>query len=357
MAYKRMHLAAKVVYTFNKFYGNFLRDAKNDESIKRVIKENYKVILKTSPEYLEFFWNGLKEHASNIDASNKLLLDVNIFKGVKLSDVIAKLGEKNVVTIWNYIFILSALCMVYDNIADKTTPVSHQEDEQSSIEVSDLTEVTEVNEATEVTEATTENEVMFEKIIKVFGMVQRGEDASCELSDILDDDIRNVLTKISKPVDLSDVPEEKDDLMNMFASIENSKICNLAKEISSEIDVSNLKIESPQDVMKLMDFSGSNNVLGNIIGKVSSKIQEKISTGEIKHEDLLGEAMSMMSLMNKGGGAGGLGGLFNNPMMSEMMKNMKKGKVATKTDVLKRGSTRDKLRRKLEERRKEKDSA
>ena len=80
-------------------------------------------------------------------------------------------------------------------------------------------------------------------------------------------------------------------------------------------------------------------------------MQEKISSGDIKHEDLLSEAMSMMSLMNKGGAAG-LGGLFNNPMMNEMMKNMKKGKVGAKTDVLRRESARDKLRKKLEERRK-----
>lgn len=353
-----MHLATKVVYTFNKFYGNFLRDAKNDEGIKKVIKENYKVIVKVSPDYINFFWSELKPYVSNIDPSNENVMNACVFKGVKVADVVSKLGElseSNVVTVWNYIYILSALAIVYDNIPEKT--VTTEQNTTETVTVDDK-ETDEEPRLEPIEEATSEDEVMFEKIIKVFGMVQRGDDAFSELTEILDDDLRNVLSKISKPNVATD---DKDDLMSMFSTIENSKICNLAKEISSEIDVSNLKIESPQDVMKLMDFSGSNNVLGNIIGKVSTKIQEKISTGEIKHEDLLGEAMSMMSLMNKGGasglgGLGGLSGLFNNPMMGEMMKNMKKGNVAAKTDILKRESTRDKLRKKLEERKKGKDS-
>jgi hypothetical protein len=93
-----------------------------------------------------------------------------------------------------------------------------------------------------------------------------------------------------------------------------------------------------------MDFSSSNNILGNIIGKVSSKMQEKMSKGEMKQEDLIGEAMNMMSMM------GGAQGFFNNPMMADLMKNMKKGKVNPRTDVMRRESTREKLRKKLEER-------
>jgi hypothetical protein len=185
--------------------------------------------------------------------------------------------------------------------------------------------------------------------------------------------------------------------------MENSKICNLAQEISNDIDVSKINIESPDDIMKLLDFSSSNNIMGDIIKKVSSKMHEKISKGELKQEDLFGEAVSMMGKMSTGatggskaggggggaadpfaglasmmsglsgaGGAGGLasmmsglsgaggggtpdiasmmGGLMNNPMMAEMLKAAKKGKVATNTEALKGASSRDRLRKKLEER-------
>ena len=138
-------------------------------------------------------------------------------------------------------------------------------------------------------------------------------------------------------------------------SAKNSKIANLAKEISEEIDVSSIKIEKPEDIMKMMDFSSSNNVMGDIIKKVSSKITDKIQNGDLNQQDLLSEAMGMMSMMGgKGGGAfGGLGDMLNNPMVAEFMKSMKKGKpMNTRTDLVNLSSTRDRLRRKLDEKNK-----
>jgi hypothetical protein len=68
----------------------------------------------------------------------------------------------------------------------------------------------------------------------------------------------------------------------------------------------------------------------------------------------------MMSGLAGAGGAGGgggtpdiasmMGGLMNNPMMAEMLKAAKKGKVATNTEALKGATSRDRLRKKLEER-------
>ena len=104
--------------------------------------------------------------------------------------------------------------------------------------------------------------------------------------------------------------------------------------------------------MKLMDFSGDNNVMGNIIKKVSSKISDKINSGDLKQDDLLGEAMNMMSMMGGKGGMGGLGDMLNNPMIAELMKSMKKGKpMQTRQDVVSKASARDRLRKKLDEKR------
>jgi hypothetical protein len=157
-------------------------------------------------------------------------------------------------------------------------------------------------------------------------------------------------------------------------------ICNLAKEISDEIDVSNLKVDNPEDILKLMDFSSSNNIVGDIIKKVSTKIHDKISNGQLKQEDLFGEAMNMMSMMGSGkGGAGGnmggmggiaemfgkmmgggkggsggmsdimngMSGMMNNPMVAEAMKAMKKGKATMKPDAFKKESAKERLRAKL----------
>jgi hypothetical protein len=197
-----------------------------------------------------------------------------------------------------------------------------------------------------------QSEALFTKVVSALSMIQNGESTGSMLEEIMDDDIKSLLVKISplhKKTDTAGI-----DLGSMFGGIaDGSKICNLAKEISEEIDISNLKIDKPEDIMKMMDFSGSNNVMGDIIKKVSTKITDKISNGELKHDELLNEAMSMMGMMGKGlGGLGGLGDMLNNPMVSEIMKSMKKGKpMQTRTDVVSKQDTRARLRKKLEERR------
>jgi hypothetical protein len=107
-------------------------------------------------------------------------------------------------------------------------------------------------------------------------------------------------------------------------------------------------------------------------------LTDKISKGELNQEDLMGEAMSMMGMLNSGkggaggladmlkgmgglGGLGGLGDIMNNPMFTEMMKMAKKGKTQTKNSNGQRSSknggpsTRDRLRKKLEDRKKQQD--
>ena len=203
---------------------------------------------------------------------------------------------------------------------------------------------------------------MFVKVVKVLSMLQKGEDVSVELEDIIDDDVKSLLSKIQPhQIPIPDTPETPEPA-EFLKGVENSKIGALASEISKDIDVSGLNIEKPEDIGKLLDFSGSNNFLGDIVGKVSSKLTEKISSGEIKQEELISEAMSMMSMLNTGGGIGdilknmgGLGGLANNPMMAEMMKHMKKGKVQTRNQGSS-SSTRDRLRKKLDERKKNQDA-
>lgn len=318
-----MNVREKLVYTFNKFYVDLIKDMKRlSPELKAKVKHIYKVVDKSSDEYISFFCDGMSQYFQNMEPSNEALQSVCIFKNVSVADVLAHIGEKNVIMTWNYLYVLSALGMLFKLVG------AEPDNEEA-------------------------NTLLFDKVVIAIGIIRgRGTaEAAAVLDDILDDDIRGVLSKIEKVDEAENVDEAatggaaaEDDVMKMFAGFENSKICNLAKEISSEIDISNVKLDSQEDIMKLMDFSSSNNILGNIIGKVSSKMQEKMSKGEMKQEDLIGEAMNMMSMM------GGAQGFFNNPMMADLMKNMKKGKVNPRTDVMRRESTREKLRKKLEER-------
>lgn len=324
----------------------FLREIKTiDDDIKKNVKENYKVIVKSSNEYIEFFWSNFSKYDNKISSSNEQLLELEVFKSIPLGSVLEKTGETNKCKVWNYIYILSILSMLY-----YTTPRNvHDSDNQDNLENIDETS----------DNISAEHDTLFGKVINIIGMKLRGENCESDLQDVIDDDIRSLIDKIEQVdaqgdnvSDANTSTSSNDDIFSMFSSLQNSKICNLAKEISSEIDTSDLKLDSPEDIMKLMDFSGGGpNMLSNIIGKVSSKIQNKISNGEIKHEDLLGEAMNMMSMMTKSGIGNSM---FNNPMLSELMKGMKSGKVTPRSDILKKESAKERLRKKFQEKNAEK---
>jgi hypothetical protein len=91
--------------------------------------------------------------------------------------------------------------------------------------------------------------------------------------------------------------------------IEKSSIGKLAKEISSQIDLSDLKMENMSDISQL--FSGDNNAMSSIIQQVSSVMTNKMQSGELNQQELMTEAMSMMGNMNNSG------------MMESMMSMMK----------------------------------
>ena len=280
-----MDISNKITYTFNKFYGNFLREIKSvDGDIKQKIKANYKVIMKNSIDYLTFFWSNFSKYDSSIHLQKSEMLDEQVFKDITLKDILTKIENvsntsSNITMVWNYIYILSVLSILFFNVPTYNKDKVVGDDEIENIDNDEESNDIEVNEYTS----------LFDKVISIINLRLRGEDAMNDISDIVDDDIRNILLKLEKvesPPSIEDQAsssssnnegtQETPDIFNMFSSMNNSKICDLAKEISNEIDTSDLKLESPQDIMKLMDFSNGNNVLSNIIGKVSSKIQNKI---------------------------------------------------------------------------------
>ena len=77
-------------------------------------------------------------------------------------------------------------------------------------------------------------------------------------------------------------------------------------------------MERPEDVFKCMDMNNSNNIVGDILKKVSSKIHQKLASGQLRQDQLLSEAMNMMSSMNGLGGSGGGSADFLQQMFANM---------------------------------------
>ncbi len=112
-------------------------------------------------------------------------------------------------------------------------------------------------------------------------------------------------------------------------------------------------MSNPEDLMNMSNlFSGSNNMLGDIIQTVGTKITQKIQNGEINQEELMSEALNMMGSLNTAGHGdmmsqmmnmmGGMGGMVN---MMGAMGGM--GNVGGNTPTSGNNKTRDRLQKKL----------
>lgn len=181
---------------------------------------------------------------------------------------------------------------------------------------------------------------------------------------------------VSSTEQVSNIDEEAQKLLNVLESMsseetqsgetsskyekmmEESTIGKLAQEIASEINLDSMNlenIENPADIMKC--FKGD--TFMNMVQNVGEKIQTKLTENTIDSNTLLGEAQQMMSML---GGEQLLGGLFNSSLFggnssatqqatqqaAEQVSNMR-GRTDNRTS-----STRDRLKKKLEQRKKNK---
>jgi len=297
----------KIIYAFNKFFSGFVRDVKviNDE-LHGAIKANYKIVDKSSSEYLDVFWENVGEPLMNPEFDLLNNKDVELVKGVTVNMLTS--SESDITSLLNTVYTMAIFAYLSKKVDAE------------------------------------EAEKLFDQAVKILNAFNSSPEAFEDaLDDVIDDDMKALFSRIQPTVpdempSKASVDDAMDDIMGKFG---DGKIASLAKEIAQTINVDDLKIESPADVMKMLDFSKEgNNALGNIVQQVTTAISNKVSSGELKQEDLVKEAMSMM------GSLGGMG--LNNPLFSSMMKNMAGGKASVRKDVLAKMATKDRLRKKLE---------
>lgn len=118
-------------------------------------------------------------------------------------------------------------------------------------------------------------------------------------------------------------------------------IVNLAKEISTEIDIPKelTDVNDPKEILQKMMSQDGQQMIFNMMNKVSSKLNNKIDSGELDADNIQKQAQDCLSdLMNK------------NPGMNEMINKMTSsfipnGTNTTKSD--KNTKTRERLQNKL----------
>lgn len=201
------------------------------------------------------------------------------------------------------------------------------------------------------------SETLVSNVLEVLSRVQAGDAPDEALDGIMEDDVVAVLERLADVTAEMAADRPAPELDDVMKSLESSKIADLAKEISSEIDMSKIaSMENPMDLLNFSNMTDSNSVLGNIVSKVGSKIQSKLANGEMRHDELLSDAVSLLKAFDTQNAFGG------NPLFSSVLDAAKSGKMnfgnfggggAGGGGAAKSGgvSAREKLRQKLERQR------
>lgn len=321
-----------VVFMFNKIYLKLMKEIKHtDADIKSTLKKNYKVFDNKSLEYMDKLIASTQDKkrlfeglfSDNDVLEDAIVQELSLFVEVSVKDVLEKIVKDNVADRNNfryYLYVLLVLAYIYD-LADMDNDKKN---------------------------------ILLRKTVQLMSSVNEtpmtDEQLEQQLDDILDDDIKIVLRKINK-----DKIHAKEPIVDtMFGSgigngdfpglefLNNSKIGQLAKEISSGIDMSKLNINDPSEMMNpanLFGQGGANgNMFGDIIQKVGNTITEKINSGEINQEELMNEALGMMGQLNNSGHGDMLSSMMN--MMGGMGGMNEKSAGGT-------SKTRERLQKKL----------
>lgn len=294
----------KVVYAFNNFYLNFITDIKKaNDFLRKEVKKHFKVFDKGSTEY----FSRIK---TSFEANKETLGNLELLPSLTLDTIRDNVDEQGVNAVNTYVSIFQLMLLV-----------DCEDDDNVLVKVLD--------------------------VIKTLQEEKSEEEIEEKMQEIIDDEILALLKELRQT--LKKPSQSSDDI---FSMLEHSQIGSLAKEISNEINLGELNLSNPEQLLDFRNLTNSNNVLGNIISKVSTKIQDKIQNGQLSQTDLLNEAMSFVGKMNGGGVSSPLD-LLNNPMFSEMMKGLqtdKNTKVKVDQNKVRTMDTRERLRAKLEKR-------
>lgn len=306
----------KICYVFNKILLSLIKEvkSKNDE-IKHTLKQHYKIFDKQSSEYIVFFVNNINENINRVLFSEDDILDnvevlnMLLFENITINDLLIKVikdNEHDKNTLKYYVYLLMLLSYIYKLEIDND-----------------------------------KKKILLETVLNIISVFDKEEiekeDIEGLMEDIIDDDIKTVLWKIydnkeylKNIVSKDDIVDDSDNGLPNLDFMKNTKIGNLAKEISETIDVSKLNIENPEELLNVENIfngGGSNNVIGDIIKTVGDQISSKIQNGELNQEELMTEALGMMGNLNMGG---------ENDMMSQMMNMMNANQNPTRRRLQKK---------------------
>jgi hypothetical protein len=273
-------LENQIIYVFNKFTKSFIREIKkDDDEIRNILKKNYICFDKTTDVYLKDFIKAVDTEEietlflSGTVKENEIVNSIEVLNELTVS----QLNNDNK---FYYLYVFYLLARLY----------------KDSISTEDVSERSGYKAI----------------LVSILKLLNGGYDSDEILDEIYDDNYKMLMKQVAlhqteQPLDEGPSAE---DPFNMDM-VNNTKIGKLAREISSQIDVSSINTENMAGAGINDLFSGDNNAMSSIIQQVSSVMSDKMKNGDIDQEELMKEALSMMGNMN------------NSDMMESMMGMMK----------------------------------
>ena len=273
------------------------------DSVKSIVSkdfwEKYNPLLpKEDEKQLELFitnwYPHMKEASSgNLEYFQKNNISPNVFENLQFLDLFEKVNDTNKDIIWEYIHSLYAISVSNKYTKEKFT---NCEDVKSSI-------------------------TNFPELVS--NMVSWKRDKK---------ENENQKNKNKENENQKNKNKENTKTETSFGEgfLENSSLAKLAKEISSEINPSEImgddlkNMNNPMAVFQSLMSGDKNKGIGKLMTTVCDKLKTKMESGDIKQEKLLEEATSLLGKM---GGLGDMGGLGNmggkgGPNLGNMMKMM-----------------------------------
>ena len=312
------------LYVFNQYYFDLLKKVKDycrssqgkvqASTIRKAIKKNYASYDKTAKEYHEFF-SANTQHARNMWESTKTsnikdakewleceeIANTPIYDGITLSDIDSCIKSKK--TLFYY---FTLLCIF-------------------------------------VNEELTQEEV--DKIVGLLKNIKNVDEFEKSIESIEDVLLKQHLTFLlylqknsTSGVSTESTEASREGIDETMQQLETTSLGKLAKEIMGDIDINEVQNSLTGGGNILESLTNPDGGLSKLLGTVSQKMISKMTSGEIKQETLLQDALKFSSQLQnmipkgQGGGAGGFGDIAS--MMSKvgdlanMMNagNKKKGK-------------------------------
>jgi len=282
--------------------------------LKEDLVEYYGIILvdesSNEDKFIKRFMRKLADKKNFISQKDDKLFEesIHILKSVDFKDlwVSEKLKDSTKQTIWDY---LQTLYVIGETI------------------VSDSDSIKKLVEN-------------FKKVREKPG--SENEDETTELEDA-DKQVLDMIKNLSEKTKPENMPEINEELIN------NGLIGNLAKELAEDINLDDFNLNMDENSENVTDvfsnlISGDNPMkFMNLIQNVGQKIQNKLSSGDLDQSKLVDEAQTMMGML------GNNNPLFDN-LLNKTKNEMKEANEAETSSY--NNPTRDRLRKKLEQRKK-----